>query len=565
MAFVLAVPVGAARGNDAEIANAIKEMLVPDVAMIAGRRLDVRALRRFYEPRENLPFWSGASGRRLAGPLVETLQKAGEHGLEPGDYHIDALQALPAADGIMDRANRDLLLSDAFLRYAADMRMGRIRIDQIENDWLIKPTPFDAAAALAAIGSPDDMRQALAGLPPASADYQHLVEALKKYSALARAGVWPTVSSGPTLKPGMSDLRVLEVRQRLIAEGMLAADQADNALFDKPLEAALRKWQGRYGMDVDGWVGPRTITVMNVSLLSRVEQIRVNLERQRSLPRHWPARAIYVNSASAELTMIENGQLVHAARVIVGRSPTPTPVLAARFSSMVLNPSWYVPRSIATKEFLPILQRDPLYLAKNNMVIMGREEDPSGTTIDWRVYNRHYLPFNFQQLPGPKTALGNVVFDMANPMDVYLHDTPDRHLFARGERYFSHGCIRVENPRALALYLLRGNTQWTEERYDDAVATDDTERVALAQPVPIFLLYATVISAKGGGIEFRADIYNRDQRLQLALETRRSQPTLFAVNYDDLMIMPAKQKPAKAVSVGTLPGAAAPKRATMAP
>jgi len=157
------------------------------------------------------------------------------------------------------------------------------------------------------------------------------------------------------------------------------------------------------------------------------------------------------------------------------------------------------------------------------------------------------------------------VFDMPNPMDVYLHDTPDRNLFARGERYFSHGCIRVENPRALALYLLHGNTQWTDQRYDETVATDDTQRVAIAQPVPIFLLYATAIPGRQGGIEFRTDIYKRDQRLSMALETQRSQPDAYAVVYDDLIAKPVAAAPTKATTPITIPGAIKPVRATMAP
>jgi murein L,D-transpeptidase YcbB/YkuD len=203
-------------------------------------------------------------------------------------------------------------------------------------------------------------------------------------------------------------------------------------------------------------------------------------------------------------------------------------------------------------------------LLKQGMVIVGRQDDPHGLEIDWRRYNVNNMPFTFQQLPSPRTALGYVVFDMPNPMDVYLHDTPDRRLFARGDRYFSHGCIRVENPRALALYLLKGNAAWDDKKFDEAIATGDTQRVPIAQPVPIFLLYATVVAGKDGAPEFRTDIYKRDQRLLLALEQRKSDPDANAVIYEDLMVK-APAQPVKTTTPITVPGASKTTAKTLGP
>ena len=155
------------------------------------------------------------------------------------------------------------------------------------------------------------------------------------------------------------------------------------------------------------------------------------------------------------------------------------------------------------------------------MIILNREDDPQGLELDWKRYSRNYFPFVLRQLPGPATALGHVVFEMPNKFDVYLHDTPDRRLFAVGDRYFSHGCIRLQNPRVLAAWLLRNNPAWTPEAIDAFIATGISERVALPQPVPIYLTYQTVYQSRDGVLQFRHDIYGRDWRLNLALDSLR--------------------------------------------
>jgi murein L,D-transpeptidase YcbB/YkuD len=510
---------------------------------IEGRVLDREQLRRFYEPRQHQPAWQGDQTVLDRAQLIAALQAAPAHGLDPSDYHLAQIVARQAGDTPAG-LELELLLSDGFFRYASHMRLGRINMAAIERDWQLAPTPFDPVAALAASASRSAFLDLLAALPPQAPDYKRLMQALAEWQNRLSGPALPSVMPGPAIKPNMADSRLLAVRQRLIAEGDLAADKAAGETLDADLIAALKKFQHRYGLEADGLVGARTILTMNISPATRVRQILANLERLRSLPRNIPATAIIVNVPGTTAELFDNGEVVFAANVIVGTPANPTPVLAASFSSLLWNPPWTVPHSIATKEILPQLKRNPEYLAKHNMIILNREDDPHGFDLDWKRYGRNYFPFVLRQLPGPGTALGHVVFEMANKFDVYLHDTPDRRLFALGDRYFSHGCIRLQNPRVLAAWLLRDNPDWTPEAIDDFIATGITSRVALPKPVPIYLVYQTVYQSRDGALNFRHDIYGRDWRLNLALDQRRegSLP-------DEARVVVAAAKPASALPV----------------
>lgn len=499
------------------VADTMRVRLMGDAPVVVdGQALNTAALRRFYEPRGWQPYWQ-LEGAGNVRPLVAALAAAGEHALDPQDYHLDLITQRQAADTLDRQAELELLLTDGFFRYALHQRQGRVRMEAVESDWLLRPTPVDPVALLERAGSGEAFRALLAELPPPQAEYKALMKALAHYRTLAKGPALPSVMPGPTLKPGMTDERILGIRKRLIAEGDLPAQEATSTTFDAPLQAALRKFQARYGIETDGFVGPRTVLTMNTSLLTRVEQIAINMERMRSLPRDLPDTAIYVNVAAAELEVREDGKVAFATRAVVGAPGTPTPVLGARFSTMMLNPPWTVPQSISSREILPKLKRDPMYLAKQNMIILNREDDPQGLGIDWSLYSANYFPFILRQLPGPRTALGYVMFNMPNSLDIYLHDTPDRRLFALGERYFSHGCVRVENPRQLALYLLRHNPNWTAQSLDETIATGITQPVSISRAMPVFLLYATVVTRPDGSVSFRPDPYRRDHRLQAAL------------------------------------------------
>jgi len=516
---LMALPVAALA--EAPAPEAVRAALeVEGEISIDGRRIDRTSLRRFYEPRQHAAAWLGQAAPLDRASFVAALRAAPAHGLEPNDYNLAAIDAREAGAG-QAGVELELLLSDAWFRYATHMRVGRIDMASIEDDWVMPPTPFDAVAALAAVADPAAFNALLVSLPPQQPVYRRLMQALVEMRLRLAGPAVPSVMPGPSIKPDASDPRLLAVRQRLIVEGDLAADKAQGETLDAELIAALKKFQLRYGLEADGVVGSRTILTMNISPATRVEQILANLERLRAMPRDIPDTALVVNVPATEAVLTANGEVAFSANVIVGTPANPTPVLAASFRSLLLNPPWTVPHSIATKEILPKLQRDPGYLGRQNMVILKREHDPQGWELDWRSYNRNYFPFVLRQLPGPATALGYVKFEMPNRFDVYLHDTPDRRLFARGDRYFSHGCVRLQNPRVLAAWLLRDNPAWSAEAIDAAIASGVSQRVGLPRAIPIYLVYQTVFEGRDGSLQFRHDVYGRDWRLNMALHQLR--------------------------------------------
>ena len=450
-----------------------------------GRQLDRASLLAIYQAHDFTPLWVGEPKREAA--LLRALGGAAEHGLDPAAFVV------PQAPS----AKRELLLTDAFLRYATALARGRVESHELESDWAFSAPTFDPSAALdrALAG---DVGAVLAGLAPAEPGYRQLQDALARYRRIAAGGGWRPVPQTAKLKRDDRGPAVTALRRRLAAEGYLAADALTGG-FDAAVEAAVRRFQAQHGIAADGAVGPDTFRALNVPAAARVEQIRANLERWRELPRNWPKTRIEVNVPAATLTAIANGELRLVMRAIVGAEDHPTPVMRAHMSAVLFNPSWTIPASIVKNEILPKAKRDAKYLERNHYVYRGAV---------------------LQQLPGAGNALGRVKFEMPNIFDVYLHDTPSRPLFKRVSRSLSHGCVRLENPRELALYLLSGRTGWAEEDIDRVIAAGQTERVPLPHSLPVYLLYWTAFVDAEGAVEFRDDVYARDRRLTTALATR---------------------------------------------
>jgi L,D-transpeptidase YcbB len=311
------------------------------------------------------------------------------------------------------------------------------------------------------------------------------------------------------LKLGDSGPAVMKLRRRLAIEGHLD-DHAPSRDFDGAVEAAVKRFQAQHGIAVDGQVGPSTLEALNHPAAARVEQIKVNLERWRESPRHWPATHIEVNVPAAWLTVVDRGETAFGMRAIVGAEKHPTPVLRAYMNAVLLNPPWNIPASIVKKEILPHLRQDPRYLERNHYVWLGR---PRASAM--------------QQLPGADNALGRIKFELPNVYDVYLHDTSSHPLFGRVVRTLSHGCVRLEEPRQLALYVLAGKPGFTTpEEIDGAIALGTTQRVSLPRALPVYLLYWTAFVDDDGSAEFRDDIYDRDLRLAAAMAKRDAEEWL---------------------------------------
>jgi murein L,D-transpeptidase YcbB/YkuD len=520
--------VGPVDAAPASTSQRIRELLDrPDGLRIDGQSLDPRALGRFYRPRDFAPAWDPRDG----GPdratlLLRTLVTAETHGLDPARYHVDAIRARQASSNGGHAAELDLLLTAAFLGYARDVRAGRLPPGRRDPDWGIPAPPFDAVSALIqGIRQPATFPALLASLPPPGKDYGRLVEALRRYRALAARSDWPRVPPGVPLRPGDDDARVAAVRARLAAQDEVVAG-VPATLFDDRLEEAVRRFQARHGLAADGIVGEATVRALNVPASDRTRQITLNLERWRWLPRDLGPRYVTVNAADATLRVVEDDRTVLTSRVVVGDLKHPTPVVQARLDAVILNPKWNLPTSIAAREILPRLRENRRYLAENDIVIMERREsDPFGFAVDWSVISAEAFPFRLQQQPGPDNPLGRIKFDVPNRFDVYLHDTPTRTLFARPRRTGSHGCIRVERADELAAHVLADETgRWTPERLEEAIAGGGSPRIPVARPLPVYILYWTAFVGPGGLVQFRDDVYGRDHRLAAALAVERSAP-----------------------------------------
>lgn len=343
-----------------------------------------------------------------------------------------------------------------------------------------------------------------------------LENALVHYQQLAAQGGWPQITVGPALHEGDMDERIHFLRKRLAASGDLAAPLDQGVFFDELLKEAVQKFQTRHGLTADGVVGARTLTELNVPINERIRQLAASLERCQPLPSLLEPRHILVNIADFTLKLYENGKLRLSMPVIVGRTYRQTPVFNGRISSLVLNPGWEVPHSIATKDLLPKIQKDPAYLKQSGFRVFrdwksGTEMDPA--SINWAQLSPARFPYRLRQEPGPANALGRVKFPFPNPYNVYLHDTPAQALFQQDSRTFSSGCIRLAKPLDLAVYLLQGTPLGSLEALTAALSSGKTKAVPIPSPIAIHIAYMTAWVDHEGIIQFRRDIYNRDPAL----------------------------------------------------
>ena len=311
------------------------------------------------------------------------------------------------------------------------------------------------------------------------------------------------------------------LRDRLVMTGDLKeAASAGAEVFDETLEQAVKGFQERHGLEVDGAVGPGTLAAMNVPVEDKIDQIRVNLERGRWVLPGLEERFIIVNIAGFRTYVVKDDEEIWTTRSIVGTPFRKTPVFREDMNHLVFNPTWTVPRGILGRSILPKAQEDPSFLTEKNFTVVdsdGKQVDLK--SVKWSKYSAKDFPYQVVQAPGPNNALGQVKFMFPNKYAVYLHDTPEKPLFERSERAFSSGCIRIDNPLDLAELLLRNQNGWDRKRIEEVIASGEIMTVNLDNPMPVLLLYWTVDkSPEDGAIVFMKDIYERDAKILEALD-----------------------------------------------
>lgn len=425
--------------------------------------------------------------------LRRALDDAGQHGLTPASYIAPGMDERLASRDPALRAEGQRLLVAGILRYAQAVKTGRLARASFISDWSLRPAPYDARAAYLDALRRDQLAQWVAYLPPPYSGYETLQTGLAHYQRIAAAGGWPSIPTGPALREGVRDTRVPLLRARLAAEDPTVPASGD-AVLDSSITEGVRRAQRRFGMEPTGIADRATLNQLNVPVQERIGQITANMERWRWMPQVMPADRIQVNIAAAVLTVIRDDRVTMSMKAVTGRPTDKTPMLTSLVHSVVLNPPWNVPQSIASRDLYP---KGAAYLARNGFTNISTGDGG----------------YRLQQRPGPGNALGRVKLDFDNPFAVYLHDTPTRATFESYARQASAGCVRLEHALDLTRALLEGDPVWTPEAIDQTLAAGQTVRVPLSRPASVFLLYWTAYLGPDGQMNFRADPYGWDKEL----------------------------------------------------
>lgn len=337
-----------------------------------------------------------------------------------------------------------------------------------------------------------------------------LQQGIAYFERVTGAGGWPLLPDKITMRPGDSNENVATLRRRLQVSGDLKSG-GDSNEFDQDVEAAVKRFQQRHGLEPTGVIYGITQRSLNVPAAERLKQLQVNLARIQQLAPKVATSPKYIimNAANFELQGISGGRVEISSRIISGKRATPSPVVSATVQAINILPYWHVPGTIAKAALVPTVRKDPSYLYKERIRVFssfgGEEIDPALVNW-WGPESERYV---FRQDPGPQNALGVLRFDMPNKHIVYMHDTPMKNLFGYFERAFSAGCIRVQGFISMAEWVLAGQDGWSRASIEAAVAAGSAKTIKLAKPVPVHFIYLTAW-AENGQLQFRNDLYNRD-------------------------------------------------------
>lgn len=466
------------------------------------------------------------------------LGAVADEGLDPADYAVDALARLsvalaaPGAPSI-ERARFDDLLNTNLLQFFRDLHLGRVDPRTLGLRLQVPTESHGFAALLGDALAKHRVSAAAQDLRPPLDQYQALRSQLSRYRALVANSTPTQVSDTATVRPGDTYADLDALQQTLVALGDLAAESLSPqtpATYEGATVAAVSRFQRRHGLEPDGVLGKHTIAALRTPLTWRVRQIELALERLRWLPDLSTRRLVVINIPMFRLwawdSIADNGRPALAMDVIVGRAvDARTPVFVERLRELVFRPYWNIPRSILQAELLPLLAHDLDYLERERLeIVRGRGDDAS--PLEATMENVEALRaggLRLRQRPGPDNALGLIKFVFPNEENVYMHGTPAPELFTRSRRDFSHGCIRVQDPAALAEWALAGQPEWNRQQILASMAGANSRHIALPQSIEVVLFYTTAaVMPEDNSLSFAEDIYGEDRTLDLALAGRRS-------------------------------------------
>lgn len=472
----------------------------------------------FYRSRDYRPLWVGEGDRARRRALVAALAEAPSHGLPAGRHDPARLRALLASvTTLRDLGRAEVEATQGFLAYARDIQTGILEPGRVDPGLVLEVPRRDRGETLAAFATAADPAAFLRALAPQSAEYAALLREKQRLEALIARGGWGApVASSATLKPGMEGAAVLALRDRMIRMGYLP--MRASARYDAALQRAVQRFQADQGLTPDGTAGRETLDRIDTPAAEHLKQVIVALERLRWLNKPLGRRHIVVNQAAFQMKIVEDGATVFESDVIVGMENEKwrTPEFTKDMDHMIVNPTWHVPSSIVARDYLPKLLADPdaagymrFYDASGRQV--------SRSSIDFSQYTASNFPYSLKQPPSDDNALGLVKFMLPNRWNIYLHDTPSKHLFGKDKRAFSSGCVRVQRPFELAYELLSKQTSDPRGTFHRALDSGRETRIDIVDPVPVHLTYRTAFADARGRVHYREDVYGRDGRIFEAL------------------------------------------------
>ncbi len=476
-------------------------------------------VRMVYQRFGNAPLWLEEGGvQDRAKAVLDAIRKAPEHALDTSAYPIAEIERVVDAKRLTDTASAntlgaaDVLLTSAYVAYAADMLTGQVDPKTVSQAWFVPVVPQELDSAIVRGIENEDMATSLAQMTPQGPEYETLKTAYARYRRVAAAGGWPIIQQTRDSSTAAA------LHSRLAAEFEFDATEAARAVdstvdagfldnrhmrrpaADEHLSELVRELQRRHGLDQTGRLNDATLAALNVSAAERAQQVGANLERHRWLPRHLGSRYIYVNVPAFQLTAFDSGKVALEMKVVVGEEyeGKTTPVFSDSMEVVVFRPYWNVTPDIQREEIAPKVARDPGYLARNNMEYWS---DKGVTRI--------------RQKPGEKNSLGLVKFLFPNSFNIYLHDTPAKALFAQTDRAASHGCIRLEKPAEMAEWVLG----WPPDKVESYMHSErNNQGVRVPQKIPVYIVYFTAF-VRDGDLYFGSDIYGRDEKLKETVES----------------------------------------------
>jgi len=495
-----------------------------------------KLLKEFYDSYGNsLPWVRGMQPSAQAQQVIALLLQADQKGLSADDYdgprwseRVAKLNPAASQPSEADALQFDIALTVCVMRYVSDLHIGKVNPKHFDFGLDIEAKKYDLPLFLKTdVVDASDVPGALAQVEPPYPGYQRTIQALHTYLQYAKEydGA-PLPATGKTIAPGDAYPGVPQLVRLLRLVGDLPPDAivaTDATVYQAPLVDAVKHFQTRLGRTADGKITPQTLADLNVPLATRVRQMQLILERWRWLPIGLHDAPIVANIPEFRLRAYdENFKVALTMNVVVGKAyDHNTPVFEDSMQYLVFRPYWSVPYSIAKAEFIPKIVRDPDYLEKKGFAVVdSRQEVVASGAIPSDVLQQLRSGKLFiRQNPGPKNSLGLVKFIFPNSYNIYMHDTPEQTFFSKSRRDFSHGCIRLERPADLAVWVLRRNSgDWNLERVRAAMNGSATQQINLARPIPVLIVYGTVIVTEDGTVHFYDDIYGHDATLEKVLD-----------------------------------------------